>query len=198
LAPDVSWFAGDEFRSCIQGSIPVLDSFFTVSAQLIDSISKLGHFGLRRIGVYMKKSRLALALLAPLSFAAAVPCVFADQFRLPEEIGRIEAPRDMHLLQVEPTILDEDYYTRGGAERHQFIGNTLPAGAQIPDSDYPVPAVGPHGAVTGMKSAPQAVPSAAAPAVINGSGSMSSRSAGSSASSTTSSTSSNSSTSTSP
>jgi len=144
----------------------------------------------------MKKSRLALALLAPISFAAAVPCVFADQLRLPEEIGRIEAPRDMHILQVEPTILDEDYYTSGGAERHQFIGNTLPAGAAIPDTDLPVPLVGAHGAVPGLKSAPQVVPSTVAPAVITGSGSMSSGSASSSASSTTSTNSTNSTTST--
>jgi hypothetical protein len=62
----------------------------------------------------------------------------ADQFRLPEEIGRIEAPRDMNLFALEPTVIDERYYTSGRAERHQFVGNVLPAGAEIPDNDAPV------------------------------------------------------------
>ncbi len=64
----------------------------------------------------------------------------ASQFRLPEEIGRVEGPRDMNIFQVEPTILNERYYTSGKSERHQFVGNVLPAGAEIPDNDAPVSA----------------------------------------------------------
>ncbi len=59
----------------------------------------------------------------------------ASQFMLPSDIGRIEGPRDLNLLQVEPTIIHEGYYTSGRCERQQFIGNVLPAGAEIPDSD---------------------------------------------------------------
>lgn len=56
------------------------------------------------------------------------------QLKLPEEIGRVEGPRDMNLFQVEPTVLDERHYTSGRAERHQKTSPTLPEGAPIPDS----------------------------------------------------------------
>lgn len=56
-----------------------------------------------------------------------------SQLRLPEEIGRVEGPRDMNLFQVEPTVLDERHYTSGRAERHQKTSPTLPEGAPIPD-----------------------------------------------------------------
>lgn len=62
----------------------------------------------------------------------------ASQFKLPEEIGRVEAPRDMNIFQVEPTVIDERFYTSGRSERHQFVGNVLPEGADIPDNDAPV------------------------------------------------------------
>lgn len=55
------------------------------------------------------------------------------QLKLPEEIGRVEGPRDMNLFQVEPTVLDERHYTSGRAERHQKTSPTLPEGAPIPD-----------------------------------------------------------------
>lgn len=64
----------------------------------------------------------------------------ASQFRLPEEIGRVEGPRDLNIFQVEPTIINERYYTSGRSERHQFVGNVLPAGADIPDNDAPIAA----------------------------------------------------------
>jgi hypothetical protein len=86
----------------------------------------------------MNKMNIALGLTFLANITLSVGLAHADQFRLPEEIGRIEAPRDMHLFQVEPTTLDEEYYTSGRDERHQFIGNTLPSGADIPDSDFPV------------------------------------------------------------
>lgn len=54
---------------------------------------------------------------------------------IPEEIGRVEGPRDSNLFQVEPTVLDERHYSTGRAERHQKTSPTLPEGAPIPDSD---------------------------------------------------------------
>ncbi|MDX2108408.1 MAG: VIT and VWA domain-containing protein [Candidatus Melainabacteria bacterium] len=55
--------------------------------------------------------------------------------QLPEEIGRVEGPRDMNMFQVEPTVWDERHYTSGRAERHQKTSPTLPEGAPIPDTD---------------------------------------------------------------
>ncbi len=57
------------------------------------------------------------------------------QLKLPEEIGRVEGPRDTNLFQVEPTVLDERYFSTGRAERHQKTSPTLPEGAPIPDSN---------------------------------------------------------------
>lgn len=52
---------------------------------------------------------------------------------LPEEIGRVEAPRDMHIFQVEPTLIHERFYTSGQSERSQRLSTALPLGAPIPD-----------------------------------------------------------------
>lgn len=57
------------------------------------------------------------------------------QLKLPEEIGRVEGPRDTNLFQVEPTVLDERHYTTGRAERHQKTSPTLPEGSPIPDNN---------------------------------------------------------------
>ncbi len=56
------------------------------------------------------------------------------QLKLPEEIGRVEGPRDMNMFQVEPSVVDERHYTSGRSERHQKTSPTLPEGAPIPDS----------------------------------------------------------------
>lgn len=56
------------------------------------------------------------------------------QLKLPEEIGRVEGPRDMNMFQVEPTVLDERHYSSGRSERHQKTSPTLPEGAPIPDN----------------------------------------------------------------
>jgi Flp pilus assembly secretin CpaC len=56
------------------------------------------------------------------------------QLKLPEEIGRVEGPRDTNLFQVEPTVIDERYYTSGRAERQQKTSPTLPEGSPIPDN----------------------------------------------------------------
>lgn len=39
----------------------------------------------------------------------------------------------MNILQVEPTVINEEYYASGKAERKQHISTTLPLGAPIPD-----------------------------------------------------------------
>ena len=57
------------------------------------------------------------------------------QLKLPEEIGRVEGPRDTNIFQVEPTVIDERHYSSGRAERHQKTSPTLPEGAPIPDSE---------------------------------------------------------------
>lgn len=57
------------------------------------------------------------------------------QLKLPEEIGRVEGPRDINLFQVEPTVIDERHYTSGRSERHQKTSPTLPEGSPIPDNE---------------------------------------------------------------
>jgi Flp pilus assembly secretin CpaC len=56
------------------------------------------------------------------------------QLKLPEEIGRVEGPRDVDLFQVEPTVIDERHFTSGRAERQQKTSPTLPEGSPIPDN----------------------------------------------------------------
>ncbi|MDR3614427.1 MAG: pilus assembly protein N-terminal domain-containing protein [Candidatus Obscuribacterales bacterium] len=56
------------------------------------------------------------------------------QLKLPEEIGRVEGPRDLNLFQVEPTVVDERHYSSGRDERHQKTSPTLPEGSPIPDN----------------------------------------------------------------
>jgi len=56
------------------------------------------------------------------------------QLKLPEELGRVEGTRDVNMFQVEPTVLDERYYTSGRSERFQKTSPTLPEGSPIPDN----------------------------------------------------------------
>jgi len=94
---------------------------------------------LRLIGVVVNIKHLSLlAVAAGSSFIFSFSAAQADQPRLPEE-ARHESPRDMNILQIEPTVIDELYYVSGRCERHQFVGNTLPADAPIPDTDGPIP-----------------------------------------------------------
>ena len=65
---------------------------------------------------------------------ARVPFANVGPMKLPEEISRVEGPRDTNLLQVEPTVLDERYHDSGRNERNQRIPGIQPAGAPIPDS----------------------------------------------------------------
>lgn len=80
---------------------------------------------------------IALCLAGTAALSTLLPAN-ADQFKLPEEIGRVEGSRDMNLLQLEPSVLNERYYTKGTAERHQYVGNVLPYGAPIPDVEEPL------------------------------------------------------------
>jgi Flp pilus assembly secretin CpaC len=57
------------------------------------------------------------------------------QLKLPEEIGRVEGPRDTNIFAVEPTVVDERHYTSGRDERHQKTSPTLPEGSPIPDNE---------------------------------------------------------------
>lgn|GEM_PF-2098586 len=45
--------------------------------------------------------------------------------------------RDCNMVQIEPSVINERYYTSGKAEHHQYVGHTLPAGAPIPDNEGP-------------------------------------------------------------
>lgn len=56
------------------------------------------------------------------------------QMKLPEEISKVEGPRDTNMLQVEPTVVDERYMTSGRAEHNQKIPGILPPGAPVPDN----------------------------------------------------------------
>ncbi|MFN8657588.1 MAG: hypothetical protein U0105_14695 [Candidatus Obscuribacterales bacterium] len=56
------------------------------------------------------------------------------QLKLPEEISKVEGPRDTNILQVEPTILDERYMRTGRSERTLALPGTLPPDAPIPDN----------------------------------------------------------------
>lgn len=80
---------------------------------------------------------LPLPALADESAPAARTNVPANSLRarFGRALGRFEGPRDMNLFQLEPSILNERYYTSGESEHHQFVGNVLPAGAPIPENE---------------------------------------------------------------
>jgi hypothetical protein len=84
----------------------------------------------------VKYANFALSGMLLLSLVAVPLAARANQFKLPEELSRVESPRDMNLFAVEPTVINERYFTSGRCERQQYVGNVLPVGAPIPDS-YP-------------------------------------------------------------
>lgn len=57
------------------------------------------------------------------------------QLKLPEEISRVEGTRDTNFFQVEPSVIDERFYTSGRSERFQKTTPTLPEGSPIPDNE---------------------------------------------------------------
>ncbi len=79
-----------------------------------------------------------IATLATLCALVTLPAL-ADDAKRSGELGRFEGNRDLNLFQVEPSIINEHYYTSGKSERTQYVGNVLPAGAPIPDNDAPNP-----------------------------------------------------------
>lgn len=56
------------------------------------------------------------------------------QLKIPAELNKMEGSRDLNILQVEPSTIDEGQYRSGMVEKTFEIPNTLPAGAPIPDS----------------------------------------------------------------
>jgi Flp pilus assembly secretin CpaC len=56
------------------------------------------------------------------------------QLKIPAELNKMEGVRDLNLLQVEPSVIDEGQYRSGMVEKTFQIPNTLPIGAPIPDS----------------------------------------------------------------
>lgn len=86
----------------------------------------------------LQSALMALALLAlpspALADETAAPAG-SLRARFGKALGRFEGPRDMNLFQLEPSVLNERYYTSGESEHHQFVGNVLPAGAPIPDNE---------------------------------------------------------------
>jgi hypothetical protein len=86
----------------------------------------------------MKALNFALLSILGTATIAVVPVMANPSLQLPENISRIEGTRDLNILQVEPTVVNERFYTSGACEHHQNIGNVLPPGAEIPDSDWPV------------------------------------------------------------
>ncbi|MBX9721750.1 MAG: hypothetical protein K2X81_10170, partial [Candidatus Obscuribacterales bacterium] len=56
------------------------------------------------------------------------------QLKIPAELNKMEGSRDLNILQVEPSTIDEGQYRSGMVEKTFQIPNTLPAGAPIPDS----------------------------------------------------------------
>jgi hypothetical protein len=69
--------------------------------------------------------------------ALAIASATAAQPASAKEFGRSEKAGDMNMFQVEPSIL-MSAFTSGKADRQQFCGKVLPAGAPIPDNDAPL------------------------------------------------------------
>ncbi|MDZ4832262.1 MAG: hypothetical protein SGJ27_00530 [Candidatus Melainabacteria bacterium] len=76
-------------------------------------------------------TKAILICTAVVNTSSSAPAYAADRTGA---TGRDNA-RDMNLFQIEPTVIDERYYTSGRAERHQKTSPTLPYGAPIPDND---------------------------------------------------------------
>lgn len=80
------------------------------------------------------QNKIALVVSAAIMIAGAQQ----GQAQEKKKNSNMEGPRDMNIFQIEPSIIHERHYTRGDAERSQYIGKVLPAGAPIPDVDEPL------------------------------------------------------------
>ncbi len=103
---------GDKGRRAISAALPKVSSLGTGIGALAG-----GRIVAGRIGEFGK-------ILRP-----------DNRVQIPNEIGRVEGPRDMNMFQVEPTVVDERHFSSGRAERHQKTSPTLPDGAPVPDDD---------------------------------------------------------------
>lgn len=100
-----------------------------VKTPVIGEIPVLG--ALYRSKAFTKNESELVVAIRPEIILPGTP----GQLKLPEEIGRVEGPRDLNLFQVEPTVIDERHYTSGRSERHQKTSPTLPEGSPIPDNE---------------------------------------------------------------
>lgn len=69
-----------------------------------------------------------------------------------KSFGRMEGDRDMNMLQIEPSVINEKYYSSGASERSQYVGNVLPPGAPIPDNGPSGPPKAPAKGAATLKS----------------------------------------------
>ena len=76
--------------------------------------------------------RIAAATFVAI-FNATVVFAQQPQLKLPEGIGRAEAPRDVNGGSFDPSVIDERHYSEGRPERRQKTSPTLPEGSPIPD-----------------------------------------------------------------
>ncbi len=101
----------DQTRTPLIGEVPVLGALYRSKA-------------------FAKNESELIVAIRPEIVLPGTP----GQMRLPEEISKVEGPRDMNMLQVEPTIIDERYMTSGQADRGMRVAGELPPGAPIPDA----------------------------------------------------------------
>jgi Flp pilus assembly secretin CpaC len=105
------------------------------SGRELDKIPILGEIpvlgALYRSKAFSKNESELVVAIRPEIILSGTP----GQLKLPEEIGRVEGPRDTNLFQIEPTVVDERHYTSGRDERHQKTSPTLPEGSPIPDNE---------------------------------------------------------------
>lgn len=66
-------------------------------------------------------------------FNATVVFAQQPQLKLPEEIGRVEGPRDVNGSSIDPRVVDERHYTSDRSAQRLKTTPTLPEGASIPD-----------------------------------------------------------------
>jgi Flp pilus assembly secretin CpaC len=105
------------------------------SGRELDKIPILGEVpvlgALYRSKAFSKNESELVIALRPEIILPGTP----GQLKLPEDIGRVEGPRDLNLFAVEPTVIDERHYISGRDERHQKTSPTLPEGSPIPDNE---------------------------------------------------------------
>ena len=79
-----------------------------------------------------RRVRIAAAAFIAI-FNAAVVFAQQPQLKLPEEIGRVEGPRDVNGYSCDPRVIDERHYTSDRSARRLKTSPTLTEGAPIPD-----------------------------------------------------------------